>query len=88
MTVITIKRGGNHPILGDYIGGADLDDKYCLIKNNSYRYTAQLRNIKQLSANQAKLMDERNSTTTMKFDGNLEPSKTNGSIEMSKEDFL
>ena len=84
----TIKRGGNHPILGDYLGGSDLDDNYQLVKDNSYKYTSQLRNIKQLSANESKLREERNSVSTLKFDGNLETNKSSNSNEMDKEQFF
>ena len=84
----SIKRGGNHPVLSDYLGGSDLDNKYKLVKKNSYTYTLQLRTVKQLSANEAKLREEQNSISTMKFDGKLELPESAGLIEMDKEQFF
>ena len=84
----TIKRGGNHPVLGDYLGGSSLNNNYRLTKANSYKYITQVRTIKQLSNNETKLREDRNSITTMKFDGNLELSKSSSSTELDKEQFF
>ena len=84
----TIKRGGNHLTLGSYLGGCDLDDDYCLVKPNSYKYTSQLRTLKQLSANETKLREDRNSILILKFDGKLELSSLATSKEMDKEQFF
>ena len=84
----TIKRGGNHPVLGNYLGGSDLNHEYKLVKKNSYKYTSQLRTVKQLSVNEGKLREERNSISTMKFDGKLELPESAGSTEMDKEQFF
>lgn len=83
--MITIKRGGTHPILGDYLGGSKLNIEYKLIKKNSYKYISQLCNVKQLSANKTKLREERNSTSTLKFDGKLELTNSMNSNKMDKE---
>ena len=84
----TIKRGGNHPVLGNYLGGSDLNHEYKLVKKNSYKYTWQLRMVKQLSVNEGKLREERNSISTMKFDGKLDLPESAGSTEMDKEQFF
>ena len=84
----TIKRGGKHPILGDSIGGASLTNDYKLSKPNPYKFTSQLRSIKQLSINESKLREERNNISTMKFDGNLELSESSSSTELDKEQFF
>ena len=84
----SIKRGGNHPVLGNYLGGSDLNNEYKLIKKNSYKYTSQLCTVKQLSVNEAKLREEQNSILTMKFDGKLELPESAGSTEMDKEQFF
>ena len=78
-----MKRGGTHPVLGKYVGGSDLNDEYRLTKTNSYKFTSQLRNVKQLSANEGKLREERNSVSTMKFNGKLELSENSVSIKMN-----
>ena len=84
----TIKRGGKHPVLGNYLGGSDLNGKYCLTKTNSYKFTSQLRSVKQLSANETKLREEQNSISTMKFDGKLELTNSSSLTEMDKEQFF
>ena len=84
----TIKRGGTHPVLGTYLGVSDLDNEYRLMKKNSYKFTSQLRTVKQLSANETKLREERNSISTMKFDGKLELSDSSRSTEIDKEQFF
>ena len=84
----TIKRGGNHPVLGNYLGGSDLNHEYKLVKKNSYKYTSQLRMVKQLSVNEGKLREERNSILTMKFYGKLDLPESAGLTEMDKEHFF
>ena len=84
----SIKRGGNHPVLGNYLGGSDLNNEYKLVKKNSYKYTSQLCTVKQLSVNEAKLREERNSILAMKFDGKLELPESAGLTEMDKEQFF
>ena len=88
MSIVLIKRGGTHPVLGNYLGGCELDNDYHLVNSNSYKYTSQLRTIKQLSANENKLREDRNSISILKFDGKLELTSSSSSKEMDKEQFF
>ena len=89
MTVtIQLKRGAEHPIFGYYVGGCPINEEYKLSRPNPFKYTSQLRNVKQLSNNETKLIDNRSSTSTMKFDGNLELTESSPSTEMNKDQFF
>ena len=83
-----MRRGGKHPILGHYAGGCPIDDNYKLSKINPFKYTSQLRTVKQLSSNETRLIDDRASVSSMKFDGNLELHESLPSTEMNKEQFF
>ena len=83
-----MKRGAKHPVLGYYIGGCSINDNYKLSHPNPFKYTSQLRNVKQLSSNKIKLIDNRSSISTMKFDGNLELTKSSPLTEMNKDQFF
>ena len=83
-----MRRGGRHPILGYYAGGCPINDDYKLLKVNPFKYTSQLRNVKQLSSNETKLIDDRASVSSMKFDRNLELNNSSPSTDMNKERFF
>ena len=85
---ITMRRGGNHPILGYYAGGCPINDNYKLSKMNPFKYTSQLRSVKQLLSNEMRLIDDCASVSSMKFDGNLELNDSSPSTEMNKEQFF
>ena len=69
-------RGGKHPIHGIYLGGSSLKDDYSLKRLNSYKYTTQLRSSKQSTSSERALMDSRDSSSIIKFDGKLELSSS------------
>ena len=81
------KSGEIHPLYKLYLGGFPLDDKYKPIKLNSYAYTTQRRNIKTIATIERDLTIARDSTTTLKFDGKLEP-VIGSTTEVGKERFL
>ena len=83
-----MRRGRKHPILGHYAGGCPIDDNYKLSKVNPFKYTSQLRTVKQLSNNETRLIDDCASVSSMKFDGNLELNESLPSTEMNKEQFF
>ena len=82
-------RGGKHPIHGIYLGGSSLKDDYSLKRLNSYKYTTQLRSSKQSASSERALMDSRDSSSIIKFDGKLEFS-TSVTIptELDKDEFI
>ena len=81
------KRGGIHPLYELYLGGSPLDDDYKPIELNSYSYATQRRNIKTIASIERDLISARDSTTTLKFDGKLEP-VVGSTTEVGKERFL
>ena len=81
------KRGGIHPLYDLYLGGSPLDDEYRPIEANSYSYASQRRNIKTIASIERDLTMARDSITTLKFDGKLEP-VTGSTTEVGKERFL
>ena len=83
----TPKRGGIHPLYDLYLGGSPLDDEYRPIEANSYSYASQRRNIKTIASIERDLTMARDSITTLKFDGKLEP-VTGSTTEVGKERFL
>ena len=56
---VQMRRGAKHPVLGYYADGCPINDNYKLSQPNSFKYTSQLRNVKQLSSNETKLIDNR-----------------------------
>ena len=80
-------RGGNHPIYGIFMGGSDLADDYTLKSSMPYKFMTQLRNPKQSSVPEARLMTRRNDVTAISFKGNLEIS-TPAITEYDKEEFV
>jgi hypothetical protein len=86
-TPIPPKRGGIHPLYELYLGGSPLDSDYKPTESDSYSYATQRRNIKTIASIERDLTTARDSTTTLKFDGKLEP--VVGSItEVGKERFF
>ena len=83
-----MRRGGRHPILGCYAGGCPINDNYKLSKMNPFKYTSQLRSVKQLSSNETRLIDVCASASSMKFDRNLELNNFSPSTKMNKEQFF
>jgi hypothetical protein len=82
------KRGGFDSVFGLYLGGSRLNNRYEQVSSRqTYRYTAQRRNITTISAIEQPLISARDGVTTLKFDGRLEP--TSGSLtEIGKDRFL
>ena len=74
---------------GTYQGGSQLldDYKHKISSSRTFKYTSQLRNLKQLSINQKTLMDARKDTNMIKFDGKLEVSNDD-SAQLDKEQFI
>ena len=67
------KRGGIHPMYGVYIGGCPLGDDYLPKKTLSYHFSSQRRHVKTISTIESKnLIKARDSTITLKFNGQLE----------------
>ena len=89
MTSSDPKRGGNHPVYGEYQGGSEIDDHYGQIISGArtFKYPSQLRNLKQLSSNQKTLMDNKKDISMIKFDGVLELS-TDNINQLDKEQFI
>ena len=85
-----MKRGGKHPIFGTYVGGSPLDNKYKLTQAHCYSSTSQLRTEKQLSVAESALYTQRNSTTTLKFNGKMDVRESNTASlsELNLEAFL
>ncbi|KAI2499352.1 hypothetical protein MHU86_15134 [Fragilaria crotonensis] len=84
------KRGGIHPQFGRFIGGAKLNDSYETIGGNGaslYRFSTQRRHEKTIASIEKTLIDTRDSTTGIKFNGTLEPGKDRPS-EIGKERFI
>ena len=66
------KRGGIHPTHGVYIGGSALDGSYKQTSRVTYKYARQKRTGKATSTIEENLIKTRDSTGTLKFNGNLE----------------
>ena len=82
-------RGGIHSVYGLYLGGSPLDDNYqpTMNKRLTYHFASQRRNPKTISSIEQALITARDSTTTLKFDGRLEPT-VGSSTEIGKERFM
>ena len=73
MVTIKPKRGGTHPIFGLYMGGDALDTSYKFVSGSSvYSSTSQLRSEKGLQVAESSLHNQRNNTTSLKFNGKLD----------------
>ena len=73
----TPKRGGIHGTYGLFLGGSALDDDYKLTETQgNYAFAAQRRNPKTITSIERDLMMSRDSTTSLKFDGKLEPASS------------
>jgi hypothetical protein len=81
------KRGGIDPSYDLYLGGSPLDDEYKPIEAYSYSYASQRRNVKTIASIERDLTMARDSITTLKFDGRLEP-VIGCTTEVGKERFL
>ena len=89
-SISTPRRGGTHPIFGIYVGGGALDTAYKLKDGSCYSCTSQLRNEKQLNVAETSLYEQRNNTTTLKFNGNMDVQEPNTASlsELNLEQFL
>jgi hypothetical protein len=74
-------------LYGVYQGGSELDNNYELVLVRTYNFTTQLRTPKQLSLSETKLIDARNDSSTMKFNGKLEATASDIN-EFDKEQFI
>ena len=74
MARVPPRRGGNHPTYGVFLGGAPLDDNYCLTGAQHYRFTAQHRGVKVINSIEQSLLSAISSKDFEKFNGNLERS--------------
>ena len=88
MTTVPVlpKRGGIHSIYGVYVGGATIDDNYHLIGTRHYKSSTQRRNAKSIGRIESDLRSARDSTSILKFNGNLEG--TPNGAELDKKTFL
>lgn len=87
MTTVPVlpKRGGIHSIYGVYVGGATIDDNYHLIGTRHYKSSTQRRNAKSIGRIESDLRSARDSTSILKFNGNLEG--TPNGAELDKKTF-
>jgi hypothetical protein len=83
----TPKRGGLHPIFGAFLGGSRMDETYHLV-TPKFHCVSQLRTVKQLQAIQTSLEQARDSTTSLKFHGNLELDDLKTTTELDKKNFI
>ena len=88
----TPKRGGFHPLYKTYLGGAKLNNEYVSVVsigtgNGIYRFSTQRRHEKTIGSIERSLQDARDSITSVKFNGKLEPSEGH-LTEIGKERFL
>ena len=81
------KRGGLHPTYGRFIGGSKLNDKYEMDAEDLYRFSTQRRHEKTITSIERSLRDSRDTITSIKFNGTLEPSAANAA-EIGKERFI
>lgn len=83
-------RGGIHPIHSMYLGRTSLKDNYSLKRLNSFKYNTQLRSSRQSASSVRALIDSRDSTSVIKFDGKLEltSSLTTVPTELDKDEFI
>ena len=83
------KRGGVHPVYGLYIGGSPLDENYkpTRVGRLSFRFSSQRRNTKTIGSIESARVSARDSTTSLKFDGRLEPT-VGSATEIGKERFI
>ena len=90
MSGIDPVRGGKHPIHGIYLGGSFLKYDYSLKRPKPYKYTTQLHSSNQSASSERALMDLRDSSSIIKFDGKLEltTSLTTIPTELDKDEFI
>jgi alkanesulfonate monooxygenase SsuD/methylene tetrahydromethanopterin reductase-like flavin-dependent oxidoreductase (luciferase family) len=83
-------RGGKHHAYGMFIGGSPLDDNYQPTREARLRYRAhsQRRNMKTIGSIESAIIAARDSTTSLKFDGHLEPSVGAPVTEIGKDRFI
>ncbi len=81
------KRGGIHPTHGVYLGGSALDSGYRQTARVTYKYARQRRTGKAISSIEDNLLQTRDSTGTLKFNGNLEAA-VGSATEIGKERFV
>jgi hypothetical protein len=83
------KRGGIHSPFGKFIGGLKLNDSYQTVRGSGslYRFSTQRRHGKTITSIECNLQESRDSTTTIKFNGTLEPA-AGSSTEIGKERFV
>ena len=72
---------------GLYIGGSAMDLAYKAVDSSLYVCASQRRIVKTISSIELELVTARNSTTTLKFDGKLEP-VVGSTAEIGKERFF
>jgi hypothetical protein len=87
--VVVPVRGGNHPMYGIYIGGSPLDVNYKATRQGrlSYRSQMQRRNVKNIGTIESALITARDSISSLKFDGRLEPT-LGSATEIGKDRFI
>ena len=88
MTLGIPERGGTHPTFRMYMEGRGIDSEYNLSKSQSYKFTAQLRNMKQAGIGERALMNTRDNSSIRNFNGNIEVSDSTSKTETDKEDFF
>jgi Zinc knuckle len=83
-------RGGYHHSYGIYIGGSPLDDNYQPTREARLRYRSQSqrRNMKTIGYIESAIIAARDSSTSFKFDGCLDPAVNAPSTEIGKDRFI
>ena len=88
--VIIPIRGGKHHAYGMFIGGSALDNMYQPTTEARLRYRShsQRRSPKVIGTIENAILSARDSTTSHKFDGCLEPAVGAPATEIGKDDFI
>ena len=81
------KRGAIHHMYCVYIGGSPLNDDCLPKKTLSYHFSSQGRHVKMIGTIEGTLIKARDSSTTLKFNGQLE-AVVGSATEVGKEKFL
>ena len=85
---VPLKRGGIHYMSDLYFGRSPLGDDYLITKTLSYHFSSQRRHVKTIGTIENNLIKARDSTTTLKFNGQVEAVVGFATIEVCKEKFL
>ena len=82
------RRGGVHPTYGVFVGGSELDEKYCLTGTRNYQFTTQRRSAKVVNSIKQALLKAIEAKDINKFNGSLETTPSLNEFELDKESFV